>query len=58
MKTRHDNEVTDHEDVDYFENETELLCLIGLGVISDKNQIRQQRDQFIGFAYIEIEPNF
>ena len=44
-KTRQDNDVIDHTDVVYIENETELSWLIGLGTIYDENQIAQWRDQ-------------
>ena len=37
MKTRQDNNVTDHIGVVYVENETKLPCLIGLGTINDEN---------------------
>ena len=39
MKTREDNDVTDHIGVVYIENNTELLWLIGLAVDYDENQI-------------------
>ena len=44
-KTRQDNNVIDHTDVVYIENETELSWLIGLGTIYDENQIAQWRDR-------------
>ena len=44
-KTRQDNDVIDHTDVVYIENETELSWLIGLGTIYDENQIAQWRDR-------------
>ena len=44
-KTRQDNNVIDHTDVVYIENETELSWLIGLGTSYDENQIAQWRDR-------------
>ena len=37
-KTRNDNYVTNHIDMTYIENETELLWPIELGVVCDENQ--------------------
>ena len=42
MKTRQDNDVIDHTDVAYDENETELLWSIGLGAYVMKT--RQDND--------------
>ena len=40
MKTRQDNDVTDHRGVFYFENDIELSWSIRPGAVYDKNQIR------------------
>ena len=45
MKTRQDNNLTDHIGTVYVENETDLQWSIGSGAICDKNQIRQLRDR-------------
>ena len=37
MKTRHDNEMTDHIGAIYAKNETKLSWSIRLGVICDEN---------------------
>ena len=37
-KTRNNNYVTNHIDMTYIENETELLWPIKLGVVCDENQ--------------------
>ena len=37
-KTRNNNYVTNHIDMTYIENETELLWPIELGVVCDENQ--------------------
>ena len=42
--TRKDNDVSNHIDVVYAENDTELSWLIGLGVDYDEIQIGQQCD--------------
>ena len=55
MKTRQDNNMTNCTSVIYVEDETKLLCLIGLGVIYDKNQTRQRRDQSIGIIFTETK---
>ena len=39
MKTRQDNDVTNHLDAVYIENKIELPCMIELGTICDYNQI-------------------
>ena len=44
MKTRHDNDVTDHIGVMYFKNNTKLSWSTGSGAFYDENQIRQLRD--------------
>ena len=40
MKTRQDNDVTDHTGAIYVENNIELSWPIESGVVYDKNQIR------------------
>ena len=55
MKTRQDNDVIDRLDTIYVKNETELPCLIGLGIICDKNQIGQWHYHSIGLVYVKIE---
>ena len=40
-KTRSDNDVTDHTNMDYVENETQVPSPMELGVVFDKNQIGQ-----------------
>ena len=40
MKTKQDNDVTDHIGVVYAENETKLSWLIGSGVICEEDQTR------------------
>ena len=44
IKTRWDNDVTDHIGMLYTENETRLLWLIELGTIYDKNQTKKWCD--------------
>ena len=44
MKIKQDNNVINRTGAVYVENKTKLLWLIGLGVIYDKNQIRQWCD--------------
>ena len=41
MKTRHDNNVTNHTGAFYAENDTKLLWLIEQGAICDKNKTWQ-----------------
>ena len=45
----------DRIDVVYIKNEIELPCLIRSGVVYDKNQTTQWRDQSIGLVYAEIK---
>lgn len=44
MKTRHENDVTDHTGAVHTENDIKLLWLIESGADYDENQIGQQRD--------------
>ena len=46
MKTREDNDMTDHTSAIYVENEIELLWPIKLGMACDENQIGQWLDPF------------
>ena len=50
MKSRHDNDVTNHIDVVYPENETMLVWTISLRMVCDKNRIGQQRDWSYKFS--------
>ena len=54
-KTKWDNDVTNHIDVVYDENEIELLSLIRPSEVYGKNQTRQRCDQSIGLVHIETE---
>ena len=45
MKTRHDNDVTDHAGAFYRKNEIELSWTIGSSVIYDEHRIGQWRDR-------------
>ena len=45
MKTRQDNDLTDHIGIVYVENKTKLLWLIRLGATCDENQSNQLRDR-------------
>ena len=47
--------MTNHACVVYVENETELSCCIGPGVVCDENKIVQRRDQSIGLVYVETK---
>ena len=38
IKTKQDNDVTDHIGMPYVESESEVLWLIRLGTVCDKNQ--------------------
>ena len=44
MKTRHDNDLTDHTGAVYIENNTKLSWSIESSVVCDENQIGQLRD--------------
>ena len=44
VKTRQDNNLTNHTSTVYDENETELLRPIELGAVCDENQTGQQHD--------------
>ena len=44
-KIRQDNDMIDHTNVVYAENETKLSCPLGLGTVCDENHIAQQGDQ-------------
>ena len=45
-KTGQDNDVTDHTNLLYAENEIELSCLIQQCIIYDENYTRQQHDRW------------
>ena len=45
MKTKQDNDMTNHISAVYVENDTELSWPIGLGAVCEENQIGQQRDE-------------
>ena len=55
MKTRQDNDETDHTSAVCTENETELMCLIVPGTVYDKKQTWQWNDQSIHLVYPKTE---
>lgn len=55
MKSRQDNNVTDHIALVYSKIETELSGLIWLGAVCEENQTGQRYDWSYRFVYTEIE---
>ena len=55
MKTRQDDDISDHTSVVYDGNKTKLPCPIELCAICDENQIGKRWHQSIGLVYVEIE---
>ena len=50
MKTRQDNDMTNHTGVVYVENKTKLSCSIEPSAVYDENKTGQRRDQSIGLV--------
>ena len=55
MKTKQEINETDCTSAVYAENETELPCVIGSGVVYDESQIGQRCNQSIGLVYAQTK---